>query len=238
MDRGIWAIWYDVANADRLAYLDWFHRVHIPEKLARPGYVWAAHYAMDVDCGASGPPARPGVPPPPGPDRGTGFLALFGGDTVAAFLDPSPGQLKDRQDAETRRMIGMRRNAFGGLLAEAFRTDGPARALRGPGVTPGPWIAFELFSTVDAAAEDPVLAGIVQQRLPRVALHPGAIGARALLGATGWARFGLLQEFATQASLAAALASPMPAAPVIHANASPGTGRRIWPPPATSSTAT
>ena len=236
MDRGIWAIWYDVADADRSAYLEWFHGVHIPEKLARSGYVWAAHYAMDVDCGVARQPVRPGMPPPPGPAGGTGFLALFGGDTVAAFLDPSPGQLKGLQDDATRRMIGMRRNAFGGLLAEAFRTDGPARALRGPGVTPGPWIAFELFSAADAAAEDAVLANIVQQRLPRIATHPGAIGARVLLGATGWARYGLLQEFATQAPLAAAIASPLPAAAAIHANASPGMGRRIWPPASQSAT--
>ena len=60
MDRGIWAIWYDIAPADRAAYEDWFHNVHIPEKLARPGYLWAAHYAL----GHGG--------------RGTGYLALFG----------------------------------------------------------------------------------------------------------------------------------------------------------------
>ncbi|MPZ46030.1 MAG: hypothetical protein GEV05_22125 [Betaproteobacteria bacterium] len=40
MDRGIWAIWYDVANEHRSEYLAWFHGTHIPEKLSRPGYVW------------------------------------------------------------------------------------------------------------------------------------------------------------------------------------------------------
>lgn len=46
VDRGIWALWYDVSEADRSEYLEWFHRVHIPEKLSRPGYLWAAHYEL------------------------------------------------------------------------------------------------------------------------------------------------------------------------------------------------
>ena len=46
MDRGLWAIWYEIADANRAEYLAWFHGVHIPEKLARPGYAWAAHYAL------------------------------------------------------------------------------------------------------------------------------------------------------------------------------------------------
>ena len=62
MDRGIWAIWYDIAAAQRAAYLEWFHEVHIPEKLARPGYLWAAHYEL----------TREGTHP--------GYLALFGGN--------------------------------------------------------------------------------------------------------------------------------------------------------------
>ena len=78
MDQGLWAIWYEIADDQRAAYLDWFHRVHIPEKLARPGYRWAAHYEL----GHGG--------------RGRGHVALFGGDTTHTFLDPSPRQLATR----------------------------------------------------------------------------------------------------------------------------------------------
>ena len=38
MDRGIWAIAYGIPAEYRSEYLEWFHGVHIPEKLARPGY--------------------------------------------------------------------------------------------------------------------------------------------------------------------------------------------------------
>ena len=46
MDQGIWAIWYDIAGEHRNEYIHWFHEVHIPEKLSRPGYLWAAHYEL------------------------------------------------------------------------------------------------------------------------------------------------------------------------------------------------
>ena len=42
MTGAIWALAYEISNDDRETYLDWFHRIHIPEKLARPGYRWAA----------------------------------------------------------------------------------------------------------------------------------------------------------------------------------------------------
>ena len=44
MTNGIWLLFYDIAAADRDHYVDWFHRCHISEKLARPGYRWAAHF--------------------------------------------------------------------------------------------------------------------------------------------------------------------------------------------------
>ena len=78
MDHGIWAIWYDIVADNRAEYLDWFHHVHIPEKLSRPGYRWAAHYQL----GHGG--------------RGAGYVALFGGDSTHTFLNPSPGQLATR----------------------------------------------------------------------------------------------------------------------------------------------
>ena len=75
LDKAIWAIHYDLAEPDRAGYLAWFHETHMPEKLARPGYLWAAHY--EIVHGGSG----------------SGFLALFGAEAARAFLNPSPGQL-------------------------------------------------------------------------------------------------------------------------------------------------
>lgn len=44
MAASVWLLNYDIAAADRDHYLSWFHDEHIPEKLAPPGYRWAAHY--------------------------------------------------------------------------------------------------------------------------------------------------------------------------------------------------
>jgi hypothetical protein len=43
MDRGIWATWYDLPEQGKAEYLSWLHAVQVPEMLARPGYLWAAH---------------------------------------------------------------------------------------------------------------------------------------------------------------------------------------------------
>jgi hypothetical protein len=43
MDRGIWATWYDLPDDGAQTYLDWLHNHYLPQMLARPGYLWAAH---------------------------------------------------------------------------------------------------------------------------------------------------------------------------------------------------
>src|SRR5256885_1184362 len=100
MDRGIWAIWYDVPDEHRAEYLEWFHHIHIPEKLARPGYLWAAHYTLGHDA------------------AGSGYLALFGGETTHGFLKLSPRQLLPRQSGHTKLFMGMRRQSTACIFSE------------------------------------------------------------------------------------------------------------------------
>ena len=104
MTGAIWALAYDISNDDRQSYLDWFHRIHIPEKLARPGYRWAAHFE---GCATT-------------PNTHS-YIALFGGVSTRIFLDPSPAQLKTKQDDLTRRMMARRRNPFATILAYEWR---------------------------------------------------------------------------------------------------------------------
>ncbi|HEY5636289.1 MAG TPA: hypothetical protein VIS77_05255 [Burkholderiales bacterium] len=206
MDRSIWAISCDVDAARHDAYLAWFHRTHIPEKLARPGYAWAAHYR-----GLAG--AR--------------HLALFGAADAGAFLSPSPGQLKTRQDALTREMMGLRIDASVGVFAEAMRVDGPQAAARAPGTSTGPFVRYANFSLPDAAAEDAASAWMAQQRFAKLGASPGAIGARLMVAVLGAHRYAVLEEFATEAALHGAPAG-FPAG-AVHAPGSPFEGRRLWP---------
>ena len=38
MSQAIWILQYDLTSGLEYEYLNWFHNIHIPEKLARPGY--------------------------------------------------------------------------------------------------------------------------------------------------------------------------------------------------------
>lgn len=179
MDHGIWAIWYDIAPSDRAAYEDWFHNVHIPEKLARPGYLWAAHYAL----GHGG--------------RGTGYLALFGTDNIRTFLDPSPRQLAPRQPELTKRHAAMRINPATALLVEEMRVEGPAASARGPGLTPAPVIQIGTYNAASPQVEDDLGGWYAQERFPELAKLPGCAGVRKLLATVGAYKHAILHEFAS-----------------------------------------
>lgn len=226
MDRGIWAIGYELPEEIKPEYLDWFHGVHIPEKLSRPGYVWAAHYELvnNADGG-----------------QGNGYLALFGGVTTHTFLNPSPGQLIQRQSAETKRMMGMRQKSAACILAEETRVDGPEVAKRGPGITTGPVIQMGNYNTASPAAEDDLGAWYAQQRLPLLAALPGCIGARKMLATVGAYKHAIIHEFVSlelrERHFAAHEAEAHDPATwmgrvrqhLTHAPRSPAVGRRIWP---------
>ena len=242
MDRGIWALWYEIAGADKAEYLEWFHGVHIPEKLSRPGYLWAAHYEL----GHGGSRFKKVVDGlkhvhDAGLGRGGGYLALFGGTNAHVFLDPSPAQLAQRQSPETRRVIGMRKESYSGIFAEETRVDGPEVARRGPGMTPGPFVQMGNFNVASHELEADVGAWYAQHRLPFMAAMPGCIGARKLLAAAGWGKHSILYEFTSleeredrfvtheeQAHDAKSwTARVLPQ--LRHAPCSPAVGRRIWP---------
>ncbi|MBM3357969.1 MAG: hypothetical protein FJY54_09615 [Betaproteobacteria bacterium] len=223
MDRGIWAISYELPEGDKSEYLAWFHDVHIPEKLLRPGYLWAAHY----DLGHGG--------------HGKGYLALFGAGSAHTFLNPSPGQLAQRQSAESGRMMAMRQQSFACILVEETRVDGPEASKRGPGMTPGPVVQMGNYNAASPAVEDDLGAWYAQERLPLLAKLPGCIGARKLLAAVGAYKHAILHEFASL-ELRERHFGPHEADArnpdtwmgrvrphLTHAPRSPAVGRRIWP---------
>jgi hypothetical protein len=244
MDRGIWAIWYELPEDAglRSEYLAWFHAVHIPEKLARPGYLWAAHYEL----GHGGARFQAVVDrlvhaTEPGLGRGRGYLALFGAATAHVFMDPSPAQLEGRQSEETRRMIGLRRESYACIFAEEARVDGPDVKRRAPGTTPGPYIQMGNFNVVSYTIEEDVGAWYAQHRLPFMAAMPGCIGARKLLATAGWGKHAVLYEYASleareerfvpheeQVHQAGSWTSRI-LPQLVHAPCSPAVGRRILP---------
>ena len=221
MDRGIWAIWYEMNAGDKAEYQQWFHEVHIPEKLSRPGYRWAAHYELEAD---------------------KGYLALFGGDTAHSFLNPSPGQLATRQSPETKRYIGMRQRPSACILAEEARVEGPDLRHRGTDGAPGAVIQFGNYSAASPAVEDDLGAWYAQERLPLLSKLPGCIGARKMLATVGEFKHAILHEFVSLESREHHFGPHEAQAhdpntwmgrvrpQLTHAPRSPAIGRRIWPP--------
>lgn len=162
MARAIWTLRYALDGRDDAAYFDWFHGEHIPEKRARPGYTWAAHYA----------------------DGSGRYLALFGADDARTFLDPSPGQLKLRQDETTRRMVPHRREVSASVLVEVARAGEDASV---PAA-----VRMTIFEPA-AAGEDESAAAMVQRHLPAAAQIPGCRWASFLVPVIGAGRHILLE---------------------------------------------
>ncbi|MCP5152663.1 MAG: hypothetical protein H6983_00765 [Ectothiorhodospiraceae bacterium] len=213
MSHAVWMLLYAIERADREAYLDWFHRVHIPDKLARPGYTWAAHYAVTSAAGSS----EPG-----------GYVALFGGESTRVFHDPSPAQLKLRQDADTRRMMGMRRAGSGTILCEAWRDGRLDAAVAAP--------AIRLHCIDAGGADEDLEAWLAQERVPTLLAGAGCSGVRKWLGASGAVRHAVVEEYASLAACAGADDRAPPtdwsarvAAAVREPVGPPRVATRIWP---------
>ena len=166
MTGAIWALAYEILNDDREAYLDWFHQIHIPEKLARPGYRWAAHFEGSTTT----------------PDAHS-YIALFGGISTRIFLDPSPAQLKPKQDDLTREMMTRRHNPFATILGHEWRDDSTpstgnddrvaAEAIPSGAIPSGAihsdWLEFLV---IDAAGQGEAIgAWTVQTLLPKLQKH-------------------------------------------------------------------
>ena len=148
MSSAIWVLAYDIRTDDKAVYLDWFHNEHMAEKLARDGYQWAAHYQ--------------GQPHHVDDDENTGYVALFGGVSSAVFLNPSPAQLKLKQDAITRHMMGLRRPCRMAILAEEWTVPtGTAPQLDHP--------MLSITSLAAGETGEALGAWAVQQLLPVVA---------------------------------------------------------------------
>jgi hypothetical protein len=225
VDRGIWAIWYDIPHEHTAAYLDWFHRVHIPEKLSRPGYLWASHYELVERAGA--------------PQSGKAYLAFFGGENTHAFMNPSPRQLLTRQSAETKHFMGMRGDPGACILNEEIRIAGPAANNE---LTTAPAIQFGNYNASTPAVEDDLGAWYAQERLPLLAKLAGVVRARKMLATVGEYKHAILHEFESLAARERHF-GPYEAQAhdpatwmgrvrqeLKHAPRSPAVGRRIWPP--------
>lgn len=216
VSHAIWGIIYDLPEQGRDDYLAWFHDVHMGEKLARPGYVWAAHYEVVDTQGihiSSLGTTHEG-------DRGHGYIALFGGADTQVFLDPSPAQIKPRQTPLTREMMEKRIGQRSFIAAEEWSAQGDQNEHR----RGHPLIHLDCC---DAPGGDEALGAWCVQVL-KPAIHQQLTFRRIskFLAATGPMKHVILAEF----DGAAQTANATPPVTVTHLSGSPFTARRIAPP--------
>jgi len=243
MDRGIFALWYDLPEDGEEEYLSWFHEAHLPELLSkREDYCWAAHYKNEgggdrfhevvkdmMRAGES--------------DVGSGkdYLFLIGAESPHSFFDPNFPQIKESQSEEMKKIVSRRIGLNMCVFSEEARVDGPDAASRPAQTAPGPYIQMGNFN-VDGPENEHDLGGwYAQVRLPFMKTMPGSIGARKLVASAGWGKHSILYEFVSagmrdshfipheEEGLEEGTWTSRIHEYVIHAPCSPLVGSRIWP---------
>ena len=219
MSNSIWVIMYNLARVTGSEYLDWFHQVHIPEKLERSGYTWASHYQVsNSDTEASDDETE------------MSCIALFGGESTSAFYNPSPAQMASNQPVETRQMMGCRSNARALILASEWASDG-----RGVTAVNLSAIDADAISVTfcDVGGNDmDFSAWLIQENLKTIAQSPDCTGVRKYLASTGGARHALFCESSTPAAITEVEDSEWSvrvASYVSYPLGKPQTATRLWP---------
>jgi len=248
LDKAIWMNWYDLPDQGREQYLSWLHEKYIPKMMAKPGFLWAGHYAsMKVP-----PPARLTHVRDSAVPTGSDFILLFGGENSYAFTQGAdtymkpgpdrPGRLNVKLTDEDRKMLAMRIGDRKTIMIEEARVEGPEGCNREGSMVPGASIQIGNFCANSFAAEEELLSWFGDWRMEALGKLAGCIGARKLISSTGWAKHGCMYEFASEKARAEnypKLRTIYPDVAVwtdrftrnlIHAPGSPMVATRIWPP--------
>ena len=236
IDRGLWVTWYDLPESGRDDYLSWLHETYLPGLLKRPGYLWAAHYATR---GSGGSAQIHHVDDPKVP-TGFRYILLIGVRDAFVLGDPVPSAIHASLPEQGRKMVAMRTGERVNLMSEAGRCEGRARNAYKEGLTGAPYIQIGSFNC-PVEYEEEMHAGYVQQRLPAMCETVSCIRTRKLNSVAGWAKHGILYEFASPEGFnrdyeAANAKSPLGVnghsvvAMLVHAPGGPNSALRIWPP--------
>jgi hypothetical protein len=243
LDRALWITWYDLPQAQREVYLDWLQASYVPRVLERRGVLWAAHFRSEANPRQSGVPA--GAPgrlrhtDDPAVPCGNAYILLFGAEDAHAFADPAPSEYHAGLPERDRAMLAARRGARSCLFTEEARADGPECALRDRAQALSPCIQLGSFNAGSADDEE-ILAWYARWRLPAMRRLAGCVGIRKLVSVCGWAKHGVLYEFASLEARDRYFPDHEKAHPemeawtdrlvrkLLHAPGSPNVATRLW----------
>ncbi|NQV54377.1 MAG: hypothetical protein HQ503_00835 [Rhodospirillales bacterium] len=240
MDQGIRAVWYDLEENDKGEYLAWLHGKYLPQILARPGILWAAHYEITGGGGEMDKVGEILARAEEDIGHGTDYLLLIGAGSPHVFFKPDWDK-GEQEDEDVRQMISRRSGARTAVFTEEARVNGPDFDARTFDTTPGPAIQMGSFRTKTVEDEFDLAAWYANYRMPAMARMAGCIATRKLVSVAGWAKHSVLYEFLSlearaenfQKHESLALDETVWTNKIInytiHAPGSPSVGHRIWP---------
>jgi hypothetical protein len=239
-DRGLWITWYDLPENSRENYLSWLHGTYLPGLLKRPGYLWAAHYAsMDLEGGAANATRYKHVDDPR-VGKGFHYMLLVAATDATVFGDPVPSVLHAALPEQGKKMLAMRMGERMNIFTETGRRNGTAGAAYKEGMKSAPCIQVGSFDC-ELEYEEEMHAGYVLQRMPKMCATPSCVRVRKLNSVAGWAKHGIIYEFASKEGFDRDYAPAVANSPLgfgshsvvpnlIHAPNGPNSAVRIWPP--------
>ena len=197
--------------------------------------MWAAHYATRTSGGSAQIHHTDDAKVP----TGFHYILIVGVKDALVFGNPIPSSIHAELPEQGKRMLAMRTGERVNLMTEAGRCEGRASAAYKEGLTGAPYIQIGSFNC-PVEYEEEMHAGYVQQRLPAMCETASCIRTRKLNSVAGWAKHGILYEFASLEGFnhdyeAANAKSPLgtnghSVVPMlIHAPGGPNSAQRIWP---------
>jgi hypothetical protein len=239
-DRGLWITWYDLAMEGRDSYFSWLHGTYLPGILKRAGYLWAAHYAsQDLEGGALNATRYHHVDDPK-VGKGYHYMLLIAAADASVFGDPVPSLINAALPEQGKKMLAMRVGERMNIFTEACRRDGRALLAYKEGMTGAPCIQVGSFDCA-LEYEEEMHAGYVLERLPKMCATASCVRTRKLNSVAGWAKHGIVYEFASKEGFDRDYAPAVANSPLglngrsvvpnlIHAPNGPNSALRIWPP--------
>lgn len=237
------ADWFDLDNATRADTLNWLHEHYLPAVQATPGVGWVGHYDI-VEIPdkpyIAGAPQRTETTDPTVP---TGWQNVI----LTAALSPEVffGQRNgldalERTHAEKLAALQNHRRA---VFIEEQVINSPDQRHAPYGMGPPPAMQLGNYNTTAPEDDEELARWYRSERFARVSVTPGMVRGRKLVSMAGWAKHGVLWEFADMPEGDSSFEHRFIAADrgeewtgrhvleyAIHGPGSPHAGRRIWPP--------
>lgn len=238
-DRALWITWYDLPTEGRDAYFAWLHGTYLPGLLKRPGYLWAAHYAsQDLEGGAENAKRYKHVDDPR-VGKGYRYMLLIAATDASIFGDPVPSLINKALPEEGKKMLAIRTGERMNIFTEACRREGLALPAFKEGMTGAPCIQVGSFDC-ELEFEEEMHAGYVLERMPKMCAAPSCVRVRKLNSVAGWAKHGIIYEFASKEGFDRDYAPAVANSPLglnghsvvpnlTHAPNGPNSALRIWP---------